>query len=258
VKLLNDPQHEISTWFTSIAKQNTVARRLLEANLKGMPEYKYQGELVSYALPSDCGKQNTLLQPARVEDIPALVDFYNRQASAYQYSPVLTESWLRSLNGSNGLSLGDFLLLKQADQIHASVALWDQRNIKQTIVRAYRFPLNLLRPAYNLCTRFLHRIPLPAIGEQVDYIFLAFLAIDIEKHVDDLLQGILYAVKKRDARIAMLGLSPQNPLTNMLSSYPKQEYHTLIESVCWPELNAANQSKQLLESLPVQPEIALL
>ena len=148
-------------WFTSIATQNTVARRLLEANLKGMPEYRPQGELVSMALSAKAGKYLNIMQPARVVDIPALVEFYNRQVRLFQYSPVLSEQWLSKLDGGNGLQLQDFWLLKKDESIRACFAVWDQRNFKQTVVRGYRFPINIIRRLYNLRASLSRQVKLP-------------------------------------------------------------------------------------------------
>jgi len=255
VQLLNHPDYELAYWFTSIAKENSPARRLLEANLNGMPIYQPQGEMITYALSSRLGKQNLEMQSATPEDIPGLVRFYNKTASHYQYSPVLSEDWLANLNGENGLVLNDFYLLKEQGKIRACLALWDQRAIKQTVVRGYRFPLNLLRKPYNLYAKLTRRVALPAINKQIDYIFIAFLAIDdaSAERFNDVIQAALYMIGKRNAQIGMLGLSADNPSSVKLQSYPKQTYHTCIESVTWP-----NQAQPDLKNLPVQPEIAII
>ena len=255
VQKLNDPLHQLNYWFTSIAKENQAARRLLEANLKGMPNYQPQGEMVTYALSTRLAKDNACLQPAEVKDIPEIVKFYNHYASQYQYSPVLNEEWLQSLDGSNGLHISDFYLLKQDDRIQACFALWDQRSFKQTVVRGYRFPLNILRGPYNISARLTKHVSLPAVDKQIDYIFIAFLAIaeSANDEFDAVLRGALSLIQKRHASLGMLGLSSMNPNTAALTSYPTQTYHTLIEQVSWP-----GQSSHVLDDLPVQPEIAVL
>ena len=255
VRQINDPLQQLQYWFTSIANENQAARRLLEANLKGMPNYQPQGEMVTYALSTRLAKHNAGLQRAEVNDIPAIVQFYNQFASQYQYSPVLTEAWLRGLDDRNGLRLSDFYLLKQDDQIQACFALWDQRRLKQTVVRGYRFPLSILRVPYNLFAKLTKRVVLPATGEQVDYIFIAFLATTGlgNDDLDALLRGALALIKNRHARLGMLGISPMNPLLAVLANYPTQIYHTLIEQVSWPDRPSPG-----LDGRTVQPEIAVL
>lgn len=260
VKILSENRGESLYWFTSIATANTAARRLLEANLKGMPVYRPQGKLVTMALLAKSGKHSNMLQRAQFKDVPALVEFYNKRACCYQYSPVLTEDWLLSLNGQNGLCLQDFWILKDGVSIHACFALWDQRKFKQTVVRGYRFPLNIVRRPYNLFANLSGRVVLPAIGEQINYIFIAFLALDepVTAECKAILDSALALIKTRNSDMAMLGLSTQNPILKELKSYPKQTYYTCIESVTWPDQPDVKQSDLDPDNRTVQPEIAIL
>jgi len=255
IRTLTEIEQELPYWFTSIAKENSAARRLLEANLRGMPVYRPLGELQTIALSTRLGKKSTLLQYAQNEDIPALAQFYNQQASGYQYSPVITEQWLKGLDGKNGLCLRDFWLLKEEGVIRACFALWDQRKIKQTVVRGYRFPLNIFRQAYNLYAGLSGRVALPACGEKIDYVFIAFLAIDnaAQPETETIIRSALSLIKERAAKMAMLGLSTKSPLLQYLESLPGQIYSTCIESVTW-----SDQAKKSFEPLPIQPEIAIL
>lgn len=255
LKILSEYQDDIPYWFTSLARENMVARRLLEANLKGMPVYRPRGDMVTMAFPVKSGKRSNILQRAQLSDVSALVKFYNQQASYYQYSPVLTGDWLRGLNGQNGLHLHDFWVLKDGDLICACFALWDQRKFKQTVVRGYHFPLNIIRQPYNLFASLSGRVALPAIGEQINYIFIAFLALDetVKTECKVILSSALDLVKTRNADMAMLGLSTQNPIVNELTPLPKQPYYTCIESVTW-----STHSSFDLDDRAVQPEIAIL
>ncbi|MEW7986767.1 MAG: hypothetical protein AB2805_18480 [Candidatus Thiodiazotropha sp.] len=245
-------------WFTSIAVDNTVARRLLEANMKGMPVYRPQGEMVTLALPALTTRKQKRLHSATHADVPELVEFYNQQAGNFQYAPVLTESWLNQLDGSNGLHLSDFQLLRENGQLRACFALWDQHRFKQTVVRGYRSPLAQLRGIYNLYARLNGKLKLPSIGQSIDYLFIAFLAVapDTEKtKLRQVIDSALSQAGQRGVNCAMLGLATDNPLLEKLSGYHTQTYRTCIESVYWPD--QAN-----VDMLPagriVQPEIALL
>ena len=261
VQILNEEHQLLPYWFTSIAKENTAARRLLEANLKDMPKYRpcgnngKSGELVTAAIRSKLGKRSELLEQAQESDIPALAGFYQRQNACYQYAPVISANWLRELNGHNGLSIHDFWLLKENGKIKAAFAIWDQRNIKQSVVRGYRFPLNVLRTPYNIYARVFGRVPLPAVGDQVNYIFIAFLSVsdDVEKHTKAILQSAISQVKTRKARLAMIGLSAKNPIFDIVEGFSPETYLTCVESVTWPA-----QTEQVLDERPVQPEIAIL
>ena len=255
IRMITENKKALAYWFTSIAKENTSARRLLEANLRGMPKYKPQGELLTLALSTRLGKISPLLERACDDDISALAQFYNKQVSHYQYSPVMTEQWLKGLNGINGLCLNDFWLLKRDGVIQACFALWDQRKLKQTVVRGYRFPLNIFRQPYNIYARLSDRVALPARGEKIDYIFIAFLAIDevYGSEIEVIIRSALSLIKERGAKMGMLGLSTKNPLLQRLENLPRQIYRTCIESVTW-----LGQSENEIDAIPAQPEIAIL
>jgi len=255
VRLLNTGSERLGYWFTSIAKENMAARRLLEARLRGMPLYRQRGELTTFAISSRAGRPRGILQPAQRHDIAELVNFYNRYARRFQYAPVLTESWLRQLNGAKGLALQDFRIVKEGGNIHACLALWDQRKIRQTVVRGYRFPLNLLRAPYNLLARCSRRIVLPPPGEKLNHIFVAFMAIDNQwqKYAAAIMDNALHEIKARNADIGLVGLSPMNPLSKSFEDYHKETYQTCIESVSWP-----GEDEPAIDPAPTQPEIAIL
>ena len=92
--------------------------------------------MVTLALPASLKHRHNHLQSATRDDVPELVEFYNQQAQPFQYAPVLTKDWLRQLDGSNGLRLSDFQLLRENGRLRACLALWDQRRFKQTVLRS--------------------------------------------------------------------------------------------------------------------------
>lgn len=243
--------------FTSIAHDNHPARRLLESNLKGMPVYQPDGELETLAISTARGQWSDRLRPATAQDIPALVEFYNRQAAAYQFSPFLTEGWLRNLSGARGgLELSDFMILEDNGTIHGCLALWDQRALKQSVIRGYRFPLNRLRWLYNLWATLTGRLCLPPVGTQLEAVFIAFMAFDRqgEPFVIEALRHVLAVMREQGATIGVLGISPLNPVRDRLHEYFSPEvYRTCIDTVSW-----TGKAPPHLDRRPPQPEVALL
>lgn len=247
---------QASGWFTSIASGNRPARRLLEACLPGMPRYTPLGELETLVFSTRMGRKNDSWLPAEIRDIPALADFYNREAAAWQFAPVLSESWLSGLDGGNGLRLQDFRLLKNGPDIRGCIAIWDQRGFKQTVVHGYRAPLNLLRVPYNLWARLSRRPPLPAAGEPINTVFLAFAAFGSQDY-SATIEGIrdaLAAAGLKGAGLGVIGLSMQNPLHAVLKSVLKGHcYRTSIESI-----ELTGDPPIALDARPPQPEVAVL
>ena len=242
---------------TSIAEENLRARRLLEARLKGMPVYTPVGELTCLAVSTRQGRAGELLRQARPSDIPALVKFYNRQAAAYQFAPVLSEEWLAGLSATKGLAIEDFLLLEDGGDLHGCLAIWDQRPFKQTVSHGYRFPLNRMYRLYNLFARLNGRLCLPAPGQRLEQVFLAFAAFS-EQGLPAALEAIREALDEaacsKGAEAVVIGLSPLNPLFSILTQVlPALTYTTCLETVVQP-----GQLTPILAGRLVQPEAALL
>ena len=245
--------------FTSIASENSAALRLLNANLNGMPIYTPQGQYLTLAIAiSQTPHSNSAvaMHPACKADVPELVDFHNRQASRWQFAPALSQQWLLSLDPRKGLAIEDFLLLRRHGEICACLAVWDQRAMKQTVARGYRFPINLLRRPHNLLARISRRIELPAVGRQLEQAYLAFAAFGRLSETETMAcicHGLELA-KNKNAKAAVIGLSTRNPLTEKLQRHFKAvSYRSEIETVSWPQNHLPS-----IDGRPVQPEVALL
>jgi len=246
----------VSAWFTSLASENIRARRLLEAGLRDMPRYQPAGEMETMVIDVRRGKNHGFLQPASGDDIDDLAEFYNRKASAYQFSPVLQPQWLGALSGDRGLRLQDFFIVKKEGSVKAAFALWDQRMFRQTVCRGYRHLPGLFRGAYNLYSSFFRRIRLPDVGSRLEHLFLAFLAVDDmnESLCLEILQEALFHAQRKGVDAAVLGLSAQHPLGPYIRQKLKPVvYRTCIETVTMPE-----SAGVVLNGFPTQPEIALL
>ena len=249
-------QASVPFYFTSIAAENVPARRLLEADLPGMPRYTPAGEMHTLVFSSALAQIPRHLEQATPADIPEIVDFYNAHAAQFQFSPRLTREWMESLDGTIGLLVGDFYLHRDKDgRIMGCLALWDQRHFKQSVIESYRAPLRQLRPLYNLYARMSNRVELPPCGRALDYLFIAFFACSDAHLVPLLLKEAAYLSRERSARSCVLGLSPHHPFLPRLKRMLKPSvYVTVIETV----VLAGETHDPALEAYPVQPEVALL
>lgn len=242
-------------WFTSIAFENSNARRLLEKNLRGMPRYEPLGNLATCAFSVRRKRRTFLWEPACKADIPLLTSFYNSRASAFQFSPVLADAWLESLP-RHGLKIEDFLILRRNGTIAACCALWDQTLCKQAVIKRYRFPVNIARPLVNACAALTSRMRLPPENSVLRNVFLAFFAVDGQFiHLTPKLlreAGEIAHAAGMDA--CLVGLAESHPqLSRIRDILRPQLYMTYIESVAWK-----GDSAYPLNRLPIQPEIAFL
>ena len=249
-------QGTVPFWFTTVGRENSRARRLLEASLVGMPVYRQVGVLETLAIATRQGRERGLLQRAVPKDIDGLADFYNLQAARHQFAPVLTEEWLRGLSNGKGLGLNDFWLVKDGPEIRGCLAVWDQRALKQTVARGYRFPLNALRRPYNVWASATGRVKLPAPGKALEQVYLAFVAFDERADdvaVDAVREGLIKA-RDKGAAAGVLGLAETNPLAGKLkAAFSAHSYHTCIETVSWHD-----DPEPKLDGRAPQQEVALL
>ncbi|MDD2830363.1 MAG: hypothetical protein PHW18_12380 [Sulfuricurvum sp.] len=245
-------------YFTSIASENTIARRLLEANMSGMPCYSPVGEMTTMIFSVNQGKNGGILVQARSEDISDIVSYYNKRASSYQLSPYLSEEWLQNTAGHLGLDISDFWLLRDKNGVlRCCFSLWDQRAFKQSVVKGYKAPLKHLRILYNWYARMTRRVELPLSGKALDHLYIAFFACDADD--TDLAVNVLkeaaYIARAKRATSCVMGMSSHHVLLPILKHTLKSEiYRTQIEVVT---LNGDDQYTNISERI-IQPEVALL
>ena len=231
-------------WFTVIAQENAAARRLLEAGLPGLPEYRLLGEYVTLAVATSRGRARSLWRRCEQADVGRLVAFHNEQARGFELAPVLDEPTVRRVG------LEHFLVYAPDGEISAAAALWDQRAFKQVIANRYRRPIGSLVPAYNAFARLSRRIPLPRQGEALEQTFVAFLAIapGLEGHSRALIEDLLAQCL---TPVACIGLHASHGLVGILERLKPLRYPARIYTVSFGKPSLPSER-------PVQPEVALL
>ncbi|MDO5692825.1 MAG: hypothetical protein Q4G70_10150 [Pseudomonadota bacterium] len=238
------PPHALPLWYTAIGSGNHAARRVLEAGLRGLPRYRYLNDLVTLALPARRGRRHGLWQPVPPAALPALCDFHARQASQYQFSPVL--------HARKALETGaNFHAVQHAGQTVACVALWDQRGLQQARALGYATPLARALPLLNAWAHMARRVPLPRVGEPLDHGYAAFLAVapDCPAPIDVLIEDALAICP---TPILSLGLHGAHPWLALLQRrFHPARYATRLYAVGFDDDHA-------LGPRPCQPEVAVM
>lgn len=231
-------------WYTTIASENQVARRVLEANIRGMPRYWATNELLTLALPKARGRRRHMWRKVRPDEMGRLCSFYNQHARQYQFSPVLTNARAASTGAS-------FFVVERHGEFAACMALWNQQPYKQVVACAYRRPLNTLLPIYNAYARLTKKVLLPRVGHALDLTHLAFMAIappldgEVTALIDD-------ALAISPTAVLTLGLHAGHPwLASLVRAYRPTTYRTWIYAVNFDDSVA-------LDGRPAQPEVAVL
>jgi hypothetical protein len=234
-------------WFTVVAKENDVARRLLESGVAGLPRYRAIGNYTTYAIASARGRSLSRWRRLLAGEIPALLIWHRQLAAGQQLSPVLDEQRIRKLG------LDSVWVCIESNAFVGLAVLWNQSAYKQVVARRYRGALHWLRPAYNGYARLARRIVLPAQGCALEQSFIAFLTLAPQVQSDrdaarDMLADLL---SKCSTPVATLGLHDEHPLLPTLLSFRPMRYSAQVYAV---EFDDAAR----LDGRPVQPEAALL
>lgn len=238
---------ELPWWFTVIAAENTHARRVLEAGVKGMPRYHPLGDLTTYAISTARARHHGLWRPAQVDDVAAMLAFHARHAPHAQLTPVLSASLVERIG------LHCFWLHCEGDKIVAMAALWDQRHFKQVVAQSYHRYLRWGLPFYNRFAQLTRRVVLPLPGQALAQSSIAFLAMQpsVQDRLDFVCNLLSDLLSHCQTPVAALGLRPDHPLTSVVSSFKPLSYCAKVYAV---EFDSAAQ----LDGRPVQPEVALL
>ena len=170
---------------------------------------------------------------------------------------VWTEEVLRSPTRSRGLEAGDFMLVRNGT-LRASVALWDQRSFKQSIVRDYGGQLARWRAVYNLAAPLMRRPRLPAPGARLESAYLSHLnaSPDDPDAVVALVAEACREAAGRGLDYVMLGLDEANPLCAVLRArFPTHSYVSMVYVVYWED--GAGAAAEIDERM-LHPEVAIL
>ena len=240
---------------TSIMSDNLAARRLLGANLPGMPRYEPVTELSTFVMATG---GDSRLAPASDSDLAQIAHRLLQTGAGAQFASVWTEDALRSVMASGSLRPRDFFLVRRGGEIRSCAALWDRRQARPLVVKGYAPWLARTRPLLNAFAS-LARLPrLPAPGGPLDAAYLSHLSVDPSAPED--LSALVAAVRAEAARrgISLLlagGMASAHPASAALRSLRRQrEMRSLLYVVRWPDAPVP----QLQHGFGVAPELALL
>jgi hypothetical protein len=256
--LLHDPMRT-PFYLTAIVEDNRPARRLLAAGLTDFPTYRPLDVLNVVALRSTRRRCRAVpglsLAPAAAVDMGRLAAFLGRELRRFQAAPVWDEGGLRSLPA---LAPEHFILAERAGEIIGCVALWDQRTMRQTVVRGYARPLSWARPLLNLIAPVTGLPTLPPVGTSLAHAFLSHLAVaqDDPAVFAAVVEAALEQARSRGIDLAVVGVADGHPLAAPLkATFRGRLYRSTLYLVYWDDGSAAADA---LDARPMHVELALM
>jgi hypothetical protein len=241
---------------TSIAADNARARRVLERGPRlGLPGYQPLGELVTLVAPvprrGTPGAGRGVVSPWGPDADGFLRDQALRSQLALGWEP-----WQWDGLARQGVTQGDWQLVRHAGDIVAAGAVWDQRAFRQARIVGYAGVLNAMRPAVNMARWIAARPPLPPPGS-----VLAQGALLGTSVAEPLLWKRLWPVLVHEAArrglewlsICRGATDPELPVLRRLTG--AREYRTLLYAVEW---RGGPRWPDEWDGRPFRPEVGLL
>ena len=246
---------------TSILADNRSARRILTAGLPGLPRYRRLSGYHTLVYRSGRCRHSGArhVENGAALGLPAIADCLQRNYRRYRFAPFWDEA---ALLGA-GLTADDFLVLRRGKRVTACLGLWDQRALKQTVVRGYRRPLGVLRPLVNLAAPLLGYPALPRVGEALRQGWLSHLACDGDEPaaLQVLLPAALARARQLGLEQVLLGLADGHPLLPTARGLRRHlNYRSDIYLVHWPHAStdAVNGAERGADSQTLHLELATL
>jgi len=257
-RLLHDPA-ETPYYFASIIDGNEPARRILEKGLAGFPRFepvaRYRVLAMATSLRRWAGSSDIApaMEPEELADVAGFLNIHNRNRDL---APHIVPVDLAA-GGWSGIAPSDIIVRRQAGEIVAAGAVWNQHPHRSIRVVDYREPLRSLRPLLNMAAPLTGLPILPAVGRDLRQ---AFLALATVKGNDpamwiDLVRSALAKARAKGMTMMAVGFCDTDPaLPAIARTFRHREYNSTIYRVSFS--GGANMSMPPLQNPKV--EIGLL
>ena len=237
---------------TSIAADNSAARRVLTAGLKGLPRYVPVGALATLMVRARRFRRDPDIGAVNPEDVPQIGAFLAREGARRQFAPLWEEI---VATGQAGLTL---LALRQQGEILGTIGVWDQRGSRQVVVRGMPPLVRALRGGVNLIAPLLAMPSIPGVGERIEQAYLpALTAADDDPRIAlRLVRAALSLAAAQGMGVGVLGLPAGHPWHGAFKRQLRAlEYRTELFAVHWPD---GDPGFAPADPRPVFPDVSLL
>lgn len=189
--------------------------------------YNYIGKIITCLLPlprrqkSFKSAATFQIRQANEADIPAMQAFFNVEAPKRAFYPHYDFSLLNEHPYYTDISIEDYLLVIENDEIIGITGIWNQDDIWRTKVVSYDKKLNFVRPALNFFNTFKGGIHLPPEGSKLRNIYLHTILIknDNMDVFEVVLRYLLQTLPREKYDQIVLSLSEYNTCTKALNKF---------------------------------------
>ncbi len=221
-------------YLTSIMEDNLPANRVLKSGTSGLPCYKEYCPFTTHTIPTLRKKSSKYLpgdirietgSPARTSEV---IDFLHDNNKMLQFAPVWDVDTLFNPALTPGLSIQDFMLAIENEKIVGCMALWDQRQFKQAVIRSYSKNLTRWRFIINFAAALRGVTKLPPVNSILPHCYLSHISIsDLRSEVFSiLLDSALQKARLGKIPLLTVGFATQHPFNTLLEGT-----HTTFKSL---------------------------
>jgi hypothetical protein len=179
-----------------------------------------------------------------------ILEILNRNNREYQFAPVWSAS---------EICTDDFWTLYSSFETPVGcAAIWDQRAMKQSVVRGYSGVLKWARPFCNVAATFLGTPRLPEIGSALSHVYVSHLAArsDQPELTECLINLMRTSLIAQSADHLVIGFDSRDPrLAHLRRVFRVREYVSRIYAVYWEDGAAFARN---LDERVFFPEVATL
>ena len=226
-------------YITTIAEGNTAAIRSLTTSRANLPTYRKLTTLHTLAISrgasgSPPGPDIEVHQPTQLPEIAAAL----RQVESHRnLEPDYVAADFEPGGTFDGLNVENTFMLTKRGQLSAIAGIWNQRHFRQSIVRHYSTPVQLLRPLHNLISFVCRRAPLPRTGRALELAYLAFPWVrDSDPSVFRRLIKEAQQRLSKTVRTLLTGFCENDPLLPVARRFAHFDYKTTVYAVSWNDM----------------------
>lgn len=197
---------------TLVLEDNVRATELLTSRRAGLPEYRPAGVYRTWLLPAQdvSSEPGIHVRRASADDLAEMQRLYDEAMKRRSFGEMLTLSGFGE-GRWHGMSLEDFLVAEREGRVIGTLGLWDQSSFQRLVIAGYSQAVSMLRPIWNGWAALSNNVPLPSPGAVVA--MRKATAIACEDDDPAILRALLAkALKERDARLTLVGMSEADPL----------------------------------------------
>jgi N-acetylglutamate synthase-like GNAT family acetyltransferase len=246
-------------YLASVVVDNHAALALLNRRRPGWPRFEQVARLTTFTIP--VRRAPTLASSATVvrmseSAVEDVVECLQRNNARYQFAPVWTARDLTV--ATPGLSPAAFRVAERSGRVVGCAALWDQRAVRQVVVRGYDPWLDMLRPVVNATARWTGAPRLPQVNTRLALGYISHLAVDDDdSHVAcALIAAVCQLARSRGLEYVDIGLPSNDALTHAVrAAFSHRAYDSVLHLAYWPD---GERLAATLDQRTYRPELATL